>query len=480
MGQESVELTAANVMIGGACVRGAGPEIRIVDPSTGRTLVNAIGADHAQVEAALAAAHSAFRGWSRTSAHERARVLLGAAERLRADRERLAAQLTREQGKPIAEAAAEWNAALETLEWYAHEGMRAYGRVVPARRAALRQLVERVPVGPVAAFAPWNFPALTPMRKIAGSLAAGCTCVLKAPEETPLSALAIAHAFVEAGLPEGVLSVIFGDAPAIAGQLIDSPVIRKVSFTGSTAIGEQLAARAAKRAVRCTLELGGHAPVIVFADADLERVIAQAGAAKFRNAGQICIAPTRFIVDASIHDEFVERLTDYAISLRVGAGLDPATQLGPVATERRQNALDAMLASACADGAEAARGAVPAQGFFWPATVVSGLRRESPLLHEEPFGPIAPCIAFDSFDEAIDIANSTRFGLAAYLYSRSLTTTHRAAELIDAGMVGVNTTRVSLPELPFGGVKESGYGSEGGIEGLDAYLITKSISVDYS
>ncbi|MBU9185749.1 NAD-dependent succinate-semialdehyde dehydrogenase [Burkholderia multivorans] len=479
--RDQLALTQARQVIGGQFIEGHGPAVVVRDPSTGETLVECGGASPAQVDEALAMAKEGFAKWREVAAADRAVIFRKACDILAFNTNRLALQLTLEQGKTLVESIAEWRNAIEILEWYAGEGIRAYGRIVPARNAHTHQLVERDPVGPVAAFAPWNFPALTPMRKIAGSLAAGCSCVLKAPEETPLSSIAIAEALYEAGLPRGVLSVVFGDAPAIAERLLKAPDIRMMTFTGSTPVGTQLATIASRRVLPMTLELGGHAPVLVFPDADLDRVFATAIAAKFRNAGQICIAPTRFIVHRSLFDQFTCRLREFASSLKMGPGADAGTQMGPVATKRRLSALDDLIAKANTEGAEISRGAsTPGTGYFWSPAVITGLKADSCLFQIEPFGPIAPCIEFDSEHEAIHLANNVPFGLAAYLFTRSLSVAHRVAKSLEAGMVGVNTTRVSLPELPFGGVKASGYGSEGGTEGLEDFLITRSVSLDFS
>ncbi|WP_052001411.1 MULTISPECIES: NAD-dependent succinate-semialdehyde dehydrogenase [Burkholderia] len=466
--------------IAGRRVDGRGERFHVFDPATGAVLADAAGAHPDQVDEALQAAHAGFRVWRDMAAVERASILTDAGRMLGANLEQLARQLTLEQGKPLAEARAEWQAALETLDWYANEGLRAYGRIVPSRGRHVQQLVERDAVGPVAAFAPWNFPALTPMRKIAGSLAAGCSCILKAPEEAPMSSLAIAHALARAGLPDGVLSVVFGDAPAIAERLLGASVIRMASFTGSTPVGSTLAVAAGRRALPLTLELGGHAPVLVFPGANLDRVFATAVPGKFRNAGQICVAPTRFIVHRSLYESFASRLREFASDLQVGSGLDERTRMGPLATRRRLAAMDDLVKAAREEGAEIFRAAdVSRPGFYWAPTVVTGLKRGSTLLRTEPFGPIAPCISFDEEEEALALANDVPYGLAAYLFTESLSLAKRATRALEAGMVGVNTTRISLAELPFGGVKESGYGAEGGMEGLQDFMVTRSVSIDF-
>ncbi|WP_420213039.1 NAD-dependent succinate-semialdehyde dehydrogenase [Burkholderia aenigmatica] len=470
------------MLIDGTWAFGDGAERELHDPSTAKVFATYRGASPKQVAAALEGAKWGFVSWSILPPITRTKILLDAAEILRGQISRLAATLTLEQGKPIAEATAEWKASIETLVWYANEGLRTYGRLVPARQQGVQQAVSREPVGPVAAFAPWNFPALTPIRKIAAALAAGCSCVIKPAEETPLCTLEIGRALISAGLPPGVLNIVYGDAPAIATQLIESPVIQKVSFTGSTAIGRKLAALAGAHVKPLTLELGGHAPVVIFPDADLDLAIRQAGSGKFKNAGQICVAPTRFIVHDDVYELFVERLVAYASSLHVGNGADPAVQLGPLANMRRVQQMADLVEDARASGARVSTGKLPrvSSGYFWPATVLHDLSPEARILREEPFGPLAPCVRFSDFETAVSIANGVAFGLSAYAFTRSLELAHRAANALKAGMVGINTCRVSLPELPFGGVADSGYGREGGNEGLEPYLITKSISMAYA
>ena len=475
-------LAAPKLFIDGAWVEGEGEhEITVVDPATGGTLATARGASARQVQAAIDAAGRSFAQWSATPAAERAAILRAAAALLRQRADEIARVMTLEQGKPLAEARAEILSSCEIFEWNADEGRRLYGRLVPSRTATVSQEVRREPVGPVAAFTPWNFPATTPARKISGALAAGCTCVIKPAEETPLTCLALARALAEAGLPAGVLGVVFGDAPAISRQLLDSPVIRKISFTGSTRVGRMLAEHAARTLKKATLELGGHAPVIVFEDADLDRAVAPMYALKFRNAGQICISPTRFIVHEKVMAPFVERFSAYARSLKVGPGVDPQTQMGPLANARRAQSIDALLDDARAAGATvAASGAAPSgTGWFRPATVLTGVPLSARIMNEEPFGPVALVNPFKTFDEALKEANRLPFGLSAFAFSRDLATAQRAANAIASGMVAINTAKLAWPETPFGGVNDSGSGSEGGIEGLEGYTVVKSVSLGW-
>jgi succinate-semialdehyde dehydrogenase/glutarate-semialdehyde dehydrogenase len=468
------------LLIDGRWVEGeAAPELAVIDPATGKALATFRGASSAQVDAAIAAAARSFPAWAATPAVERSAILRGAAALMRARADEIARLMTLEQGKPLAESRSEVLSTCEIFEWNADEGRRLYGRVVPARAANTAQHVLREPVGPVAAFTPWNFPALTPARKISGALAAGCTCVIKPAEETPLTCLAIAAALAEAGLPAGVLNVVFGDAPAISRALLDSPAIRKISFTGSTRVGRQLAERAARMLKKATLELGGHAPVVVFDDADLERAASQVIALKYRNAGQVCISPTRFIVQEKAFAPFMERIGAYAAGLRVGPGLEEKTQMGPLANERRAQAIDALVEDALASGGSlAAAGVIPrGDGWFRAPTVLANVPVRGRIMSEEPFGPVAVVNAFRTFDEAMAEANRLPFGLASFVFTRDLGNAQRAVSAIEAGMVAVNTGKVAWPETPFGGVKDSGSGSEGGTEGLEGYTVAKSVSL---
>jgi succinate-semialdehyde dehydrogenase/glutarate-semialdehyde dehydrogenase len=431
------------------------------------------------VERAIAAAAKSFPQWASMAAVDRAGFLRNAAQLIRARHEDIARNMTLEQGKPYAEAKAEILSCAEIFEWNADEGRRLYGRVIPSRATNLAQIVTREPVGPVAAFTPWNFPGTTPARKISGALGAGCTCVLKPAEETPLTAIALVQALVDSGLPAGVLNVVFGDVNAISKQLLESPAIRKISFTGSTRVGRMLAEQAARTLKKATLELGGHAPVLVFDDADLDKAVPQVIAQKYRNAGQICIAPTRFIVQEKIYAPFLEKITAFAKALKVGPGLESTTQMGPLANARRPAALDALVSNAQAAGAKVDGGSAPAAGNFRAPQVVSGIPLTAKIMSEEPFGPVALVNRFRSFDEAIAEANRLPYGLASYVFTRDLSNAHRAAAAIEAGMVAINTPKVTWAETPFGGVKDSGVGSEGGIEGLEGYTVVKSVSLSW-
>jgi succinate-semialdehyde dehydrogenase/glutarate-semialdehyde dehydrogenase len=468
------------LLIDGEWHSGAGDvSHRLINPATAETIAEYRAASTAQLDAALAAVARSFPTWRSTPAIERGRVLRQAASRMRDRAEEIATILTTEQGKPLAEARAEILATAEMFEWFAEEAVRAYGRIIPPRAANLRQHVVREAVGPAAMFCSWNFPARNPGYKIAAALAAGCTCIVKPAEETPLTAMALAVALVDAGLPRGALNLVYGDAANLSGHVIASPIIRKISFTGSTQVGKLLSKLAADTVKKMTMELGGHAPVLVFDDADLDLAVSLTSAAKFRNAGQVCISPTRFFVHASVYASFTEKMTDAASKLVVGNGLAATTTMGPLVHQRRRADVDKFVQDAIDRGATCAFGGAPIEGpgFFYRPTVIADLPDESRLLHEEPFGPIASIVPFETKDEVLRRANALPFGLAAYAFTKSLRTAHEVVEGIESGMVGINTTRVSYAETPFGGVKESGYGSEGGIEGLDAYLVTKSVSL---
>ncbi len=385
--------------------------------------------------------------------------------------------LTMEQGKVLAEARIEVAVSADIIEWYAEEGRRAYGRIIPGRTPGVRQMTVQEPVGPCAAFTPWNFPGVTPARKIGGALGAGCSLIIKASEETPATCVELVRAFHDAGLPKGVLNLVFGVPAKISEHLIASDIIKKVSFTGSVPVGKHLTKLAADGMKRTTMELGGHSPVVVFADADPEKSAEIAAAGKYRNAGQVCISPTRFYVQEPSYDRFVKRFVDYAKNIKLGDGLVEGTTMGPLANPRRLDAMEGFIADAKKRGAKiSAGGARPGnQGFFFAPTVVTDLPDDSRLMTEEPFGPVAPIVPFKTFDEVVERANSLPFGLAAYTFTSSTKTANLISDALQAGMVGVNSLAISTPETPFGGIKESGYGHEGGIEGLEAYTNKKLV-----
>ncbi|GGL46985.1 NAD-dependent succinate-semialdehyde dehydrogenase [Caulobacter rhizosphaerae] len=468
--------TALELFIDGRFLSGQGRVTEpVFDPATGRPIADLPHASAADLDAALDAAARAFPAWSATTASERAKVLRRAADLIRARIEVIATVMTLEQGKPVAESRGEIAYAADVIEWYAEEGRRTYGRVVPSRVPGVAMTVTHEPVGPVAAFTPWNFPALTPCRKIGGALAAGCTLVLKAAEEVPGTAVEIARAFADAGLPAGVLNLVFGKPAEVSAHLIASPAIRKVSFTGSTAIGKHLMALCAHDLKRTTMELGGHGPVVVFDDVDVEATAELAATAKYRNAGQVCISPTRFFVQEAAYDRFVARFTDVAKGLKLGAGLEAGVQMGPLANPRRIQAMEAIVQDVRDRGGKVETGGARRgnEGWFYAPTVVTGIGDDALVMTEEPFGPVAPIVPFADFDEVVRRANSLPYGLAAYAFSTSARRIADIGAALKAGMVGLNTLAVSNPETPFGGVRDSGHGQEGGVEGLQAYLDVK-------
>ena len=451
---------------------------QVINPATEKPLGILPHASTADLDAALAAAAKGFKLWRATSAYDRAKIMRRAADLVRERQEAIARVLTLEQGKVLAEARIEVAVSADIIEWYAEEGRRAYGRVIPGRAAGTRQMMIQEPVGPAAAFTPWNFPTLTPARKIGGALAGGCSLIIKASEETPGSCVELVRAFADAGLPAGVLNLVFGVPARISEHIIASDIIRKVSFTGSIPVGKHLVALAAKGMKRTTMELGGHSPVIVFSDVDPEKTAEAAVAGKYRNAGQVCISPTRFFVHETLHDRFVKRFTEAAKSLVVGDGLADGTKMGPLANPRRLDAMEGFVADAKKRGAKIATGGSRHgnQGFFFAPTVITGIPEDARIMKEEPFGPLAPITPFKSFDEVVERANSLPFGLAAYAFTSSNKTATLIADALESGMVGINTYAISTPETPFGGVKESGHGHEGGIEGLDAYTNKKFVA----
>ncbi len=369
-------------------------------------------------------------------------------------------------------------AAADVIEWFAEEARRTYGQIIPARAPGVLQMTLKLPVGPVAAFTPWNFPINQIVRKLSAALAAGCSIIVKAPEETPASPAELIRAFVDAGVPAGVVNLIYGTPSEISGYLIPHPVIRKISFTGSTPIGKSLAALAGEHMKLATMELGGHAPALIFDDADLDKAVKMLAASKFRNGGQVCISPTRFLVQEAVYDRVVEQFTDLAKAIRVGNGLDRDTQMGPLANKRRIPALEQLIQDALDHGAELKTGGrrIGNSGNFFEPTVLSNVPIRARLMHEEPFGPIAAFSSFASVDEAIDEANRLPFGLASYVFTKSASTMQRVGLEIEAGMTTINHIGLGLPEAPFGGIKDSGYGTEGGSEAINAYLTTKFVT----
>jgi succinate-semialdehyde dehydrogenase/glutarate-semialdehyde dehydrogenase len=478
-GSESFDYPAPKLFIAGQWRMGSsGDTIAVRNPANGATLAPLPVASKVDLDEALAALEKAFALWRNISAYDRAKILHKAADLMRERARHIGQVSTLEQGKLLSESTAEAFASADIFDWFAEEGRRAYGRIIPSKHPGVRHMVIKQPIGPVAAFSPWNFPTTIPARKIAAALAAGCPMIIKPAEETPGSCLELARALNDAGLPKGVLNVVFGVPADISSYLIASPIIRKIAFTGSTVVGKHLARLAADVMKPTTMELGGHAPVIVFEDADLDQAIRLLSASKFRNAGQICIAPTRFYVHDAVHDDFVAKFSAYANSLKVGNGLDSATTMGPLANPRRMTAMGEFIEDATRRGARIATGgeSLGGSGNFWAPTVLIDVPTEARVMNEEPFGPVAITQRFSTFDDVVHRANRLPYGLAAYAFTRSARTATDIGEAIEAGMVGVNFTTLTGPETPFGGVKESGHGSEGGIEGLDGYLITKYVA----
>jgi succinate-semialdehyde dehydrogenase/glutarate-semialdehyde dehydrogenase len=450
----------------------------VINPATEKPLARLPHASTADLDHALEAAAKGFAVWRATSAFDRAKVMRKAADLIRERHDAIAKVLVQEQGKIYAEARAEVITSADIIDWYAEEGRRSYGRIVPGRIKGTRQLVVQEPVGIVAAFTPWNFPILTPARKIGGALAAGCALILKASEETPGTCVEMVRCFADAGLPAGVVNLVFGVPAEVSEHLLAKDAVRKISFTGSIPVGKHLAMLAAKGMKRTTMELGGHSPVVVFADADPEKAADTIAAFKYRNAGQVCISPTRFYVQEPVYKKFLARFTDYATGIKLGDGLEQSVTMGPMANARRIDAMEMFVNDAKDHGGKIVTGGKRRgnQGFFYEPTIVTDVPDDAKVMKEEPFGPIAPIVTFKSFDEVVERANSLPYGLAAYAFTSSNATAAAIGEAIESGMVGVNSVVVSTPETPFGGVKESGHGSEGGIEGLGAYLNTKFIS----
>ncbi|MBL9035695.1 MAG: NAD-dependent succinate-semialdehyde dehydrogenase [Rhodospirillaceae bacterium] len=455
-----------------------GRSIPVLDPATARPIGKVAWAGTEDLDAALAAAARGFAAWRPISAYDRAKVMRQAAVLLRERAEAIAVNMTREQGKPLVQARLETLAGADVIDWFAGEGQRAYGQVIPARQSDVLQITQKVPIGPVAAFTPWNFPINQIVRKVSAALAAGCSIIVKGPEETPASPAAVIRAFVDAGVPAGVVNLVFGVPAEISGYLIPHPVIRKISFTGSTAVGKELAALAGRHMKRMTMELGGHAPVIVAEDADVDLALGLMVANKHRNAGQICISPTRFLVHEALADAFIDRFTEGARAIRVGNGLDSAVEMGPLANERRIPMLEGLIGDAVARGARLTTGGrrIGNEGWFFEPTVLADVPVAARIMNEEPFGPVAVINRFASLDDAIAEANRLPYGLAAFAFTRSSATATRLGNEVEAGMLAINHLGLALPEVPFGGVKESGHGTEGGSEALESYLDTRFVT----
>ena len=450
----------------------------VFNPATGEVIAKLPHATTEDLNTALAAADRAFQSWKKSSPMERSKVLRQVATLARERANDIGRAMTQDQGKPLAESVGEVMACADHADWHAEECRRIYGRVIPARMDGVRQLVLREPVGVCAAFTPWNFPFNQAIRKISAAVGAGCTMVLKGPEDAPSAVVALAQLFHDSGLPAGVLNVVWGVPAEVSEHLIHSPVVRKISFTGSVAVGKQLAAKAALLMKRSTMELGGHAPVIVCDDADIDAAVAMLVPFKFRNAGQVCISPTRFYIQEGAYERFVAGFVAKTKALKVGDGLAADTKMGPLAQARRVGAVATFIDDAQTRGATLLAGGAPMPGVgnFFAPTVLADLTEDSRLMTEEPFGPVAGIVRFKTLDEALKRANSLPFGLASYAFTGSSRNAQAISSGLEAGMVSINHIGLALSETPFGGIKDSGIGSEGGLETFDGYLNTKFVT----
>lgn len=464
------------LFINGAWRSGEGRDCHaVVNPATGAAIADLPLATVADLDEALAAAQKAFVLWRATDVDARGAILHKAADLLRARADSVAVLLTMEQGKPIGEARGEVIASASLLDYFAEEAKRSHGRVL-VRPSGQRSIVIKQPVGPVASFTPWNFPIFLMAKKLAAALAAGCSVIAKPPEETPGCTSALIQCLTEAGLPAGVVQLVYGVPDMVSRQLIASPVIRKLSFTGSVPVGRHLMKLAAEGLKRVTMELGGHAPVLIFDDCDLEKTLDMVVPQKFRNAGQVCVSPTRFYVQEAIYERFVTGFAARTQGVKIGNGLAADTKMGPLANPRRPSAIGALVEDARTKGARVlAGGARQDGGFFYRPTVLADVPLEADIMSNEPFGPVAVCRSFASFDEAIEQANRLPYGLAAFAFTENGRRANLLGDAIEAGMVGINTFAIGGNDTPFGGVKDSGFGSEGGPEGLDGYYVTKAI-----
>ncbi len=469
-------LLKQSCLIDGAWVAAdSGETLAVTNPATGEQIATVPKMGAAETRRAIDAAQAAMPAWAAKTAGERARILRKFFDLMMAEQDALAELLTREQGKAIKEAKGEIAYAASFIEWFAEEGKRAYGDVVPGHAADKRILVLKQPIGVVGAITPWNFPSAMITRKIGPALAAGCTVVLKPASQTPLSALALAVLAEEAGVPPGVFNVVTGSAGEIGGELTANPLVRKISFTGSTEIGRTLMRQSADTIKKLSLELGGNAPFIIFDDADVDAAVDGAIASKYRNSGQTCVCTNRFYVQAGIHDAFVEKLVARVQAMTIGNGLDDATDLGPLIDAKAVEKVEEHVADALAKGGTLVTGGKrgPAGGSFYEPTVITGATPAMAVSHEETFGPLAAIIRFDTEEEALALANDSEFGLAGYFYSRDLSRVWRVAEALETGIVGINTGLISTEIAPFGGVKQSGLGREGSRHGLEDYMELK-------
>ena len=453
----------------------------VYNPATNEVIGDLPHASKKDLDEALESNLEAFKLWKKESPLNRQKIIENACRNLESKFDQVATNLTIEMGKPIAEAKGELAVGLDVLRWYGEEGKRAYGRIVPSRMSNMSQTVIKEPIGPVIAFVAWNFPVMNVVRKIGGALAAGCTITIKPSEETPGTAIAIGRAFMDAGLPPGVLNIVFGVPSEVSEHLCGSKIPRKLSFTGSIPVGKHLQKLAADNMIRCTMELGGHSPLMVFDDTDIDMAAKISVAGKFRNAGQVCVSPTRFLVQDTVKEQFIRAVINETNKIKVGNGLDDGINMGPLIAERRIDIMKDFVNDAVENGANIEMGGnrMNLEGSFFAPTILTNVSDNTKIMNEEPFGPLLPIDTFNSVDEVIDRANRLDFGLASYAFSNDPKIVNFLKSEIQAGLLAVNSTVVSTPETPFGGIKQSGYGSEGGIEGLDAFLVTRFISESY-
>jgi succinate-semialdehyde dehydrogenase/glutarate-semialdehyde dehydrogenase len=451
----------------------------VLNPATEQPIGTLAHASPQDLDRALASAEAGLAEWSAISAWERGAILRRAADILRQRKEELGRIMTLEQGKPLAQAIGEVDRAADFMEWGGEEGRRVAARTYPARDGVSQVMVDRLPIGVVAAFTPWNFPMVLAAKKLGAALGAGCSCIVKPAEETPGSGIELVRALIDAGVPANAVNLVFGVPAEVSSHLIPSPIVRKVTFTGSVPVGKLLASMAGQHMKPVTMELGGHSPVIVFDDVDVGRAADALVGQKFFNAGQVCIAPTRFMVQDTVYDEFVERFVAGAKNVSVGDGFDPDTQMGPMANERRVTAMEEMIADARDHGAEVHTGGnrIGNQGYFFEPTVLTGVPREARMMTVEPFGPVAPITPFSDPDQALEAANGVDYALASYVFSNRPDRREKFMAGLNSGVVGVNGVPAHFPEIPLGGWDDSGYGVEGGIEALEPYLKNKFVNI---
>ena len=458
-----------------------GKRLAVTNPATEETISEVAFGGREETKQAIDAAHRAMPAWMKLTAWDRAKILKKTADLMRERADGLARTLTMEQGKPLAEAKGEILHSADTFEWFAEEGKRAYGQVIPNSAPGKRHLTFKHPVGVVGAIGPWNFPITLLSRKIAPALAVGCTIVCKPASQTPLTLVNVFDCMIEAGLPAGVANFVIGTAKEIADEFLTNPIVKKISFTGSTEVGKGLMRAAADQVKRLSLELGGHAPFIVFPDADPEVVAKAAVIGKFRNNGQVCISPSRFFVHKDIEKRFTEAAVEAAKALRMGNGLDAGIEVGPMFERKAMDATLALIQDATGKGAKILTGGKKSdrfeKGYFFEPTVIRGLSDNAKILTDEPFAPVMPIMDFSKIDDVIAAANNTKYGLAAYVFTNDLSIAWKMAEGLEAGIIGVNDPVPATPQCPFGGMKESGLGRELAHEGLEAYLETKYISI---